>query len=555
MMSTPAPNQWKEKYLSSLDEIETKEKAWEQIETILRQALSRLALAAETSDTRLKGQLETLRNAIRKNATASQIGKLMEEISSSMLRLDQERDGSDGIKGQLSRLEGNLDKLRVPEGLKQDTKALRKQLRDALQRNDLKPALDAYSGYVDKVVAWLAAPQQDEQDGLFGRLFGRKPAEGNKDNFGESGLALAPAFDAHEQNVQDASVDALPAFNQVLFDLLHRLDLPAALSGQFQSIAALLHEPPSSDSARRVVADIAELMAKTRQHVEQEKKEIETFLSQLTGRLQALDRYLEDAVGYRGQSTQQGDVIDEGMSAEVDGIRKSVNEAENIDQLKASIQAHLSSIQLHMDARKRLERDRLKQADSEIAHLKQALTKVHQESGELRVRLSQERDRALHDALTGLHNRLAYDERITQECERWERYGRPTVLSIWDVDHFKRVNDQFGHSAGDNVLKILGNLLSKHTRKSDFIARFGGEEFMLLLPETDIQTAFEVADKLREFIAAAKFLYHGQPVPVTMSCGLAECIAGDTPESLYRRADAALYEAKQGGRNCCKIGT
>ncbi|AFL73295.1 sensor domain-containing diguanylate cyclase [Thiocystis violascens] len=554
-MSTPAPNQWKEKYLSTLDEIETKEKAWEQIETILRQAVSRLALAAETSDTQMKGQLETLRSAIRKNATASQIGKLMEDISSSMVRLDQERgDGSDSIKSQLSRLEGNLDKLRVPDGLKQDTKELRTQLRDALRSNDLKPALDAYSGYVDKLVACLAAPQQDGRDGLFGRFFGRKPAEGIQENPGEPGLAPALALDTRELNVQDASTDAPPAFNQVLFDLLHRLDLPAAVSAQFQSIATLLHEPPSSDLARRVVADIAELMAKARQHVEQEKKEIETFLSQLTGRLQDLDRYLEDAVGYRGQSAQQGDAIDKSMSAEVDGIRKSVDEAENIDQLKASIQARLSSIQLHMDARKRLEQDRLKQADSEIDHLKQALAKVHQESGELRVRLSQERDRALRDALTGLNNRLAYDERITQECERWERYGRPTVLSIWDVDHFKRVNDQFGHSAGDNVLKILGNLLNKHTRKSDFIARFGGEEFMLLLPETDIQTAFEVADKLREFIAAAKFLYRGQPVPVTMSCGLAECVVGDTPESLYRRADTALYEAKQGGRNCCRIG-
>ncbi len=77
---------------------------------------------------------------------------------------------------------------------------------------------------------------------------------------------------------------------------------------------------------------------------------------------------------------------------------------------------------------------------------------------------------------------------------------------------------------------------------------------MLLLPETDLKTAFEVAEKLRQLIGASKFLYRGQPVPVTMSCGLTAFIAGDTAETIYRRADAALYEAKQAGRNCCRIG-
>lgn len=547
IMSTSDPNHWKEKYLANLDDIETREKAWEQVETILRQSLSRLTLVAETSDKRLNEQLESLRIAIRKNATASQIGNLMAEISSSMMRLDQRRDDVDDIKNQLSRLENNLEALSIPPGLKQNTRELKKQLRAARQLNDLKPALDAYSAYANQLIVWLAAPQQDGQEGLIGRLFGRRQVNEVKENPG------TPELERTEQALQDTSPQLPPAFNQVLFDLLHRLDLPTTLSEPFQRISALLREPPTPDTARQAVADIAELMAKTRQHVEQEKKDIESFLSQLTGRLQELDQYLEDAVGYRGQTARQSEAIDKSMSAEVDGIRQSVDAADNIDQIKQSIQAYLTNIQLHMDARKRLERDRLKAADIEINQLRQALNKVHEESGELRTRLSQERDRAVHDALTGLNNRLAYDERITEECERWKRYGRPTVLSIWDIDHFKRVNDHFGHNAGDNVLKILANLLGKHTRKSDFLARFGGEEFMLLLPETDIETAFEVAEKLRQLIAAAKFLYHGQPVPVTMSCGLAECIVGDTPESVYRRADAALYEAKQEGRNCCRI--
>ena len=252
----------------------------------------------------------------------------------------------------------------------------------------------------------------------------------------------------------------------MLFDLLHRLDLPVALSEPFQRISALLREPPSTDSANQAVADIAELMAKTRQHVEQEKKDIESFLSQLTGRLQELDRYLEESVGYRGQAARQGDVIDERLSAEVAEIRKSVSEAEDIYQLKHSIQAHLSNIQMHMDARKRLEQDRLKQAETEIEHLKQALNRVQDESSDLRTRLIEARDRALHDALTGLHNRLAYDERIAQECERWARYGRPTVLSIWDVDHFKRINDHMVIAPAITSSRSLANCSASRRAKA-----------------------------------------------------------------------------------------
>ncbi len=550
-MSTPDSNRWKDKYLAGLDDLEAKEAAWTQVETILRQSLSRLTLAVETSDQRLTAQLESLRQAIRNKATASQIGQLMEAISSSMLRLDQQHAGGDDGNRTLARLADHLEQQRVPEGLRQETRALKRQLRDARQANDLNLALVAYSDYLNQVLAWrMAGPTPGDQEGLFGRWFGRKPADAPQEHPSEA--VSAPAL-ALEQDVQDAHTDALPAFNQVLFDLLHRLDLPVSLSEPFRRITALLGEPPSRDSAKQAVADIAELMAKTRQLVEQEKQDIESFLAQLTGRLQELDRYLEEAIGFRGQADQQGVVIDERLSAEVAEIGKSLTEEENLSRLKQSIQAHLSNIQIHMDARKRLEQDRLTQADTEIRHLKQALNAVHEESVELRTRLGEARHCALHDALTGLHNRLAYDERIAQECERWARYGRPTVLSLWDVDHFKHINDRYGHRAGDNALKILGQLLSKHTRKSDFIARFGGEEFMLLLPETELQAAFEVAEKLRQLIATSTFLYRSQPVPITMSCGLAQFVAGETPETVYGRADAALYAAKQAGRNCCKM--
>jgi diguanylate cyclase len=339
----------------------------------------------------------------------------------------------------------------------------------------------------------------------------------------------------------------------VLFDLIKRLDLPGEFSGRAQRIGTRLLEPPTVELAETAVGDIADLVAKSRLQIEQEKRDIEQFLSQLTGRLQEIDRHLGESLGHRERANAEGSAIDASLSAEVAQIHRSVAEAHDFSSLKTSIKTHLENIQAQMQARKELEQSQLELAQAEAARLRETLNRVEGESRQLRERLQDARERALRDALTGLHNRLAYDERIAQELERWNRYARPAVLSIWDIDHFKRINDTFGHTAGDNALRAVAKILQEATRKSDFLARFGGEEFMLLLPETDIATALELADRLRERVATKRFQYRGQPVPLSISCGLATFLEKDSPEDIYRRADIALYRAKAAGRNRCLV--
>jgi diguanylate cyclase len=124
-------------------------------------------------------------------------------------------------------------------------------------------------------------------------------------------------------------------------------------------------------------------------------------------------------------------------------------------------------------------------------------------------------------------------------------------FSIWDIDLFKRINDSFGHDAGDRLLRGVADLIASNKRAEDFLARIGGEEFVLLLPVTTLEAASVVAEKLRHVIDGAAFRHHGEPVRVTISAGLTDFRAGDTPASVYERADRALYQAKQQGRNRC----
>jgi diguanylate cyclase (GGDEF)-like protein len=154
---------------------------------------------------------------------------------------------------------------------------------------------------------------------------------------------------------------------------------------------------------------------------------------------------------------------------------------------------------------------------------------------------------ARRDVLTGLLNRRGFEERLDAELARATRAERPVALILGDVDHFKSVNDQLGHPAGDAVLLRLAGILQRVGRRGDTVARFGGEEFVFIVPDADADKAFELAERARLAIQRG---FAGDPVPLTASFGTVAFPAdGTTAESLLERADRALYAAKHGGRN------
>ncbi|EYF07407.1 GGDEF domain-containing protein [Chondromyces apiculatus] len=155
------------------------------------------------------------------------------------------------------------------------------------------------------------------------------------------------------------------------------------------------------------------------------------------------------------------------------------------------------------------------------------------------------------DGLTQVHNKRSFDAALEREVSRASRYQRHLSLVVFDIDHFKRINDTRGHLAGDAVLRQFAALVSAHVRRDDVVARVGGEEFALLLPESPRESACGVAEKLRGLIARSPFRFEDSEIPVTSSFGVAS-ISPETPLSaleLYRQADERLYQAKREGRN------
>ena len=127
-------------------------------------------------------------------------------------------------------------------------------------------------------------------------------------------------------------------------------------------------------------------------------------------------------------------------------------------------------------------------------------------------------------------------------------------MAVFDIDHFKKINDNYGHQAGDKVLKVIGSSIAKRLREVDFFCRFGGEEFVALMPETALDDAMEVLNKIRNAIANASFNYKEQPLSITLSVGVTQFKQDDDVETAFARADKALYAAKSAGRNCTQAG-
>lgn len=155
------------------------------------------------------------------------------------------------------------------------------------------------------------------------------------------------------------------------------------------------------------------------------------------------------------------------------------------------------------------------------------------------------------DGLTQVHNKRFFDEALEKEVSRATRYTRPFSLILFDVDHFKQINDRYGHLAGDAVLRQLGNLVRTRVRRDDLVARTGGEEFAILTPEVDLFGAIELAQKLNKLVAETYFDFDGTRIEVRISLGVAEWVPGHfhSAEDLQRVADEKLYEAKRTGRN------
>ncbi|MDB6088496.1 MAG: hypothetical protein JWN85_1280 [Gammaproteobacteria bacterium] len=298
---------------------------------------------------------------------------------------------------------------------------------------------------------------------------------------------------------------------------------------------------------------VARLVGEQRASLTREKRELEELLRQMDMRLEEIASHLADElVDQKGAQTssQQLDFL---VMNEVRSLNTDVQRAEDLGALRArvadrleTISGHLEGFRTREDARVIAQLDRTQRMRIRVGDLEREIHGLHKS-------LEEEQSLRMIDALTSIPNRAAYDDRIRHEFLRWQRDSIAVSVLAWDIDRFKEINDAYGHSAGDKVLRVIAQHLAQHVRGTDFVARYGGEEFVMILIGTGAEQGCQAADKIRVGIETMGFHFHNKPVAVTASCGITTFRGDDTPETIFDRADRALYRAKDDGRNCCRI--
>ncbi|WP_411390853.1 GGDEF domain-containing protein [Pseudomonas sp. MPB23] len=374
-------------------------------------------------------------------------------------------------------------------------------------------------------------------------------------------LSLPPVLEAQEPDPDELLSDGLyslpdspePSYSSVakhiegtLLGLLDDLSLPERHRPQAEAMRERLTHGLNWYELLPILDDLAVLMLAV---TDSGQHEFEAYLKQLNERLEAFQGHLQIASDGHADSRSAARELDTQIREQVDGLQSSVQEAADLDSLKHVLESHLEGLLGTMDEHQQQRDQREQEVAARLKGLAERVSNMEQEAQGYREHLEVQRQKALLDPLTGLPNRAAWSERLDQEVNLWHQRGNSLSLAMLDLDHFKRINDGYGHLAGDKVLKIIASVLRKRLRASDFIARFGGEEFVMLMPNSSLTDALAAGEVLRAAIEACPFHFKGEPVTITVSMGVAQFQPGERSDVALKRADAALYRAKAAGRN------
>jgi diguanylate cyclase len=280
----------------------------------------------------------------------------------------------------------------------------------------------------------------------------------------------------------------------------------------------------------------------------EERKSSRAFLTALNESLSSVHFNFTESLD-EGRALQQASQTSRvALDNEVQAIDDTLTRHHSSEALKDAISEHMATIGLLLRERETMTAREL-HLITRLSTMEAKLRLMKEETAEYKKRLTIQKHKLFLDSLTQVHNRAALDERLELEYKRWLRYRTPLCLAIIDIDHFKNINDNYGHMAGDKALKVVAKALQKSLRDTDFIARFGGEEFVVLLPNVNPDKFETPLENLRKAIKSIPFRFRDARVEITISIGATLFKEGDQPSDAFERADKALYGSKHGGRD------
>ncbi|WP_409524264.1 diguanylate cyclase [Nitrincola sp. MINF-07-Sa-05] len=354
--------------------------------------------------------------------------------------------------------------------------------------------------------------------------------------------------DTHDLDNEKDERQALliPVISDKILELIECLRIPRERMESAQELIRRLENRPDMSELPDLLNEVVGLIRIAGLNVHDD---FEDYLLSLNKQLSHVQAFLAQS---REEESKAGALhleLDRTVRHNISKIRSTVKESTDLTDLKQAVTRQLATVVKNMNSYRVHEEHRDQRLQKRYDELLEKVEAMEREAEDVKARIEEEQLKARTDPLTGLPNRVSYNDHIASELERWRRYNTTFSMCVADLDHFKNINDQYGHLAGDKVLRLVAKMMRHNLRGSDFISRFGGEEFVVIFPSTGLQEARQATEKLRQAIEKSPFNFQGKPVHVTMSFGLTEVAQGDDQDNVFGRADAMLYKAKGGGRN------
>lgn len=576
-MTAPASdNPWREKYLNALDEQEKLEKRLTSDTELLRRALVRVSLAAEGQDQVLDEILGQLREGLR-GGVKQDISGLLTRLEQAAIAFEQTRDGNAlTVREAIANTVKPLQKFKISRSSKKNLEQYLDQLAARSKKVRLYPALlEQLAELQQDVLQQIEQPQKGLLDKLLGKNSDNKTnnddhpeiAENQSTNDHKSSIEPMPGLtektvadnsEIAQASKQNSAIPKTPqtslspefiqSIAQVLSEFLQSLEHEIAIKHKAESIRQELEKGLAPDKVIPVLENLRNLVMEA---YLASNAAFANYLNSVNLELSEIYSILGKASNSNQQQQTAGETLQASMLQGMQQLETHAANATDLTALKNQVKSQIDHIKQALDTYQQSAKDF--SLGDQLAALSEKIKALEAESENNRSNLESQRQKALLDPLTELPNRQAYNERAAAEVQRWQRYGRPLSIAVFDIDLFKNINDNYGHQAGDRVIKVIGRSIAKRLREVDFFCRFGGEEFVALLPETSAEVAFPLLDKIREAIAKASFNYKEQPMNITLSIGITEFKKSDDLEAAFERADQALYQAKSNGRNQVKM--
>jgi diguanylate cyclase (GGDEF)-like protein len=282
----------------------------------------------------------------------------------------------------------------------------------------------------------------------------------------------------------------------------------------------------------------------------EERSQVTDFIAEIGKGLIEMETSFVASLSHASQAHRSNVDFNNLLEGQMEDVKRSTHIGKTLSEIRDFVSSRLTSIKAALENKRQEDERRMEEINNEMGTLQQNLQSVRKEIEQVQQQRTHLQRETFLDPLTRIPNRRAYDLRIKEELQRYHRYKHSFSLLLFDVDHFKKVNDNYGHWAGDKCLKEAIKRIKPVMRESDFLARYGGEEFTIILPGTDKESARAVAERLRVMIEKTHFMFQGQKIPLTISVGVAQIEPSDINQQvLFSRVDAAMYLAKRSGRN------